>query len=107
MFDLIINYPFQTAVVILTLYALSYVSPIASRLYGLVFGGRRNGGDDQDAPRPAAVAVVHKHDDINALQGRINGVERRTDMLNDRVENMGRAIDRLLQTMAHENDLDE
>ena len=107
-FDLVINYPFQTAVVILTLYAFSYLSSTVSRIFGFIFGGWRNGGDYKDAPpRPAEVAVVHRHDDINALTGRINGMERRTDLLNKRVESMCITLDRVLQNMAHEDDLDE
>ena len=101
-FDLVINYPFQTALVILSLCVLSSIRWIFAKFLQLVFGRTPApaGRDFYDAPaRPANMAGLGARGEFNALTSRIDGMERRTDMLNEKLDQLASSMERVLENM--------
>ena len=109
-FDLVINYPFQTAIVILSLYLLSSLNWIVSKFLQLVFG--RTPNEALPARRQAFYDNIDFHNgapnrspphqkgtEFNALTKRINGMERRTDLLNEKIEQLAQSMESVLQNM--------
>ena len=105
-FDLVTNYPFQTAIVILSLNVLSSINWILSKFFGRAPNShqplppRRQYYDNRDGTPPRNGAPYQQTGgELNALTNRIDGMERRTDLLNDKLEELSRTMERVLQNM--------
>ena len=105
-FDLVTNYPFQTAIVILSLYMLSSINWVLSKFFGRTPNApqppppRRQYYDNRDgAPMRNGAPYQQTGGELNALTNRIDGMERRTDLLNNKLEELSRTMERVLENM--------
>lgn len=113
--DLVLTYPFHAAVGIFTLFGMRYVWWFTTSLFGLFLPVRDSDHADGAPPspstnlnggyRPRENRYRNENRDISILTSRIDGMERKTDILTDRLEQLSRAMDRFGQNVS-EDELD-
>ncbi|XP_066932083.1 uncharacterized protein [Clytia hemisphaerica] len=107
-FDFVLTYPFQTAIAILTLYGMVHITWLLRSIVNLIFGRSdtppptpRHYRDYPDASPPRD---RHRAEgEFTELTNRIDGMERRTELLNDRLDQLSRSMERVLQNMGDED----
>lgn len=111
MFDTVIRYPFQTAVVILALYLLRIVWYMLPGIGGKRAADHRD-GVSRSADYRTQSRVVRNGDerhqkDFRMLTSRIDGMEEKTNLLSERLEQLYRSVDSLSRSMSDEENGDE
>lgn len=96
-FDTVFKYPLYTAIVILTLFALSYI------WYCLPGRKRRRTAENTDGVVTRGTEERHARDFRN-LNTRLDSMEEMTNTLYDRMEQLSRSVEQLSRSVSDDED---
>ena len=110
LFDIVVQYPLQTAIIIISLYVVSYLWRFlpshrrsdSSCTIDYADSSIRSSNSRLSNIRSENKSLPQK--DFRALTSRIDGMERKTDILNDRLERLCLAFDRMNSSRTFSDD---